>query len=70
MTNSSDLSKCMHQLEILRGLTPNEEIATKIDLLTTKVNLLKQFPPRDWQTILKGLESGALKYLPGKITNF
>ena len=63
MTNQTDLNECCAQIELIRQLIDQPETfdLDKILIeLETKKKLLMTFGPRDYATILKGLESGGL----------
>ncbi|KKN27832.1 hypothetical protein LCGC14_0860530 [marine sediment metagenome] len=60
MTNRTDLDECFAKIEIIKQLLGPETFDLKKILieLETKKKLLMKFKPRDYATILKGLESG------------
>ncbi len=62
MTNRTDLDECFAKIEIIKQLLGPETFDLKKILieLETKKKLLMRFKTRDYSTILKGLESGAL----------
>lgn len=62
MTNRSDLDKYCAQIELVKQLLGPEtfDLNKVLIELETKKKLLMTFKPRDYATILKGLESGAL----------
>lgn len=63
MTNETDLRECCAQIELIRQLIDQEEtfdINKVLIELETKKKLLMKFKPRDYITILQGLESGGL----------
>ena len=63
MTNETDLRECCAQIEIIRQLMIQPEVIEFDKVLVeleTKKKLLMTFKPRDYTTILKDLESGAL----------
>ena len=65
MTNRSDLNECSAQIKLVKQLISQPETfdLDKILIeLETKKKLLMTFRPRDYITILKGLESGAIKH--------
>jgi len=67
MTNRTDLNECSAQIKIIKQLITQPETfeLDKILIeLETKKKLLIKFMPRDYATIVKGLESGIFKH-PG-----
>lgn len=63
MTNETDLNKCSAQIELVRQLIDQPEtfdLDKVLVTLETKKKLLMTFKPRDYITILKGIESGVL----------
>ena len=63
MTNRSDLDECSAQIKLVKQLIDQPEtfdLGKVLIELETKKKLLIKFMPRDYTTILKGLESGAL----------
>ena len=63
MTNRSDLDECSAQIKLLKQLLTQPEtfdLDKVLIELETKKKLLMTFKPRDYTTILKGLESGLL----------
>ena len=63
MTNETDLRECSAQIELIRQLIDQPEtfdLDKVLIELETKKKLLMTFGPRDYATILKGLESGGL----------
>ena len=64
MTNRTDLDKCCAQIELISGLINQPEtfdLNEELIKLETKKKLLMTYKTRDYNTILKGLESGQLK---------
>ena len=64
MTNRTDLDKCCAQIELISQLINQPEtfdLNEELIKLETKKILLMTYKTRDYNTILKGLESGALK---------
>ena len=64
MTNRTDLDKCCAQIELLIQLHTQPEtfdLDKVLIKLETKKILLMTYKTRDYNTILKGLESGELK---------
>jgi len=63
MTNRSDLNECCAQIKLAKQLIAQPEtfdLDKVLIELEAKKALLTKFMPRDYATILKGLESGAL----------
>ena len=62
MTNRSDLNECSAQIKLVKRLLGPEtfDLDKVLVKLQTKKKLLMKFSPRDYATILKGIESGAL----------
>lgn len=63
MTNETDLRECSAQIDLVRQLIDQPEtfdLDKILPELETKKKLLMTFKPRDYATILKGLESGVL----------
>lgn len=63
MTNETDLNECCAQIKLIRQLTTQPEtfdLDKVLIELETKKKLLMKYRTANYQTILKGLESGEL----------